>query len=81
MGARVCVQSINVNAILPGFFPTKMTRATIKMLGEVCVLPNDAEAGGRAGGRAGITISIYALILKIICCLCVLIYYFCYYYR
>ena len=28
---------INVNALLPGFFPTKMTRATIKMQGEVII--------------------------------------------
>ncbi len=35
LGCEWGKHGINVNAVLPGFFPTKMTRATIKMKGEV----------------------------------------------
>ncbi len=34
LGRRLVGENINVNAIAPGFFPTKMTKGIMEMLGD-----------------------------------------------
>ena len=56
LAAEWAQYNINVNAIAPGFFPTKMTKGIMEMLGDEVAAKAPLKRGGRARGSEGLTV-------------------------